>query len=738
MPRPARAKRGIPCAALAGALLLACGSGDDAPAPAPPVCVRSPLAKPFPATPCAAPRSVQPDALDEALAKIGLDRCTLGIPKDRLTRGLMRPEDPHAPHDFVALVESPLRLPAHGAETAAWLDDAVLGDTPVAAALAAAAARRGAPISRCPDGAWFALPAGSADPLADAIGTLDPARDAEATRALLAAVPIDLQRALVPIVRAMKQSHDEVLAARAVTPQRIAQIQAAPAWVLASFRYRMTSELRDAFDAIDVSEMTASAVRLAAVIEHAKLDRFAGAEVPAVDLDTSFGAIVLRGPRADAYEAGGKAEGAALLLDTGGDDVHRASAGAADVDHPVAVAVDLGGRDHYGYVEQPLPEDSVGTRLPSDAAGRRRERTASRTLRQGAALLGVGLLLDLGADDDAYRSPALSQGVGVFGVGVLFDAGGDDRYAAEAFAQGAGAYGVGLLLDRAGDDRYALYTQGQGFGFTRGVGALVDGAGDDSYFANPGTGSGADGDVLYPHAQLPERANNSFVQGAGFGFRRDLPHPGFQFPGGLGVLRDRVGRDSYVASTFAQATGFAMGMGMLLDGAGDDTYDGIRTVQGASAHTSVAYFHDAAGNDRYDTELSPAAMSAGVGHDCSVGFLLDQGGDDEYRGPSISLGSGNTNGVGVFVDAGGTDVFRAEGPQSLGSASNTEMLDDPIRRTQPVVGVFVKASGSASYVVGGKRESRTSSSWSFSPNAARGAAELSIGVDRPAGSVTLP
>jgi hypothetical protein len=725
-------------------LLVACGSGDaPAPAPAAPVCVRSPVPSSFPTTPCTAPRPARPDALDEALAQIGLDRCTIGIPKDRLTRGLMRPEDPHASPDFVALVENPLRLPGHGAETAAWLDDAVLGATPVASALAAAAARRGAPVAGCPDGAWFALPTAygtpSADPLADAIGKLDPERATEATRTLLAGVPIELQRALVPVVRALKQTHDDVLAARAATPAQLEQIRAAPAWVLMSFRYQMRSELRDAFDAIDVAAMTSSAVRLAAVVEHAKLDRFAGVDVPAVDLHTSFGAIVLRGPRSDVYEAGTEADGAALVLDTGGDDVHRAGAGAASIDHPVALAVDLGGRDRYGYAEQPVPADSVGTRLPSDAAGRRQAgRTASRTPRQGAALLGVGLLLDLGADDDSYRSLVVSQGAGVFGVGALFDAGGNDSYAAEALAQGAAAYGVGLLLDRAGDDRYAIYSQGQGFGFTRGVGALADGAGDDSYFANPGAGSGADGDVLYENTQLQKQANNSFVQGAGFGFRRDLPHRGFQFPGGLGILRDSAGRDSYVASTFAQGSGFAMGTGMLLDGSGDDSYDGLRNVQGASAHTSIGYFHDAAGNDRYDTRLPVVAMSLGVGHDYSIGFHFDQGGDDEYVGPSVSLGSGNTNGVGILVDAGGTDLFRAGDRLSLGSASNTDMLDDAIRRTHPVIGVFVKAGGDAAYVLAGKRESRAGSSWSHAPNAARGAAELSVGVDRPAGSAALP
>src|SRR6185436_11012289 len=105
--------------------------------------VRSPTPAPFPAGACNAPRPESPDALDEALTKIGYDRCSLGLTKDQLAFGMMRTNDARILPDFLPLEENPLRLPAFGAETALWFDDAMNGETPVASAIAAASVRRG-------------------------------------------------------------------------------------------------------------------------------------------------------------------------------------------------------------------------------------------------------------------------------------------------------------------------------------------------------------------------------------------------------------------------------------------------------------------------------------------------------------------------------------------------------------------------------------------------------------------
>jgi hypothetical protein len=230
-------------------------------------------------------------------------------------------------------------------------------------------------------------------------------------------------------------------------------------------------------------------------------------------------------------------------------------------------------------------------------------------------------------------------------------------------------------------------------------------------------------------------------QGVGEGHRPDSPDPGYEFAGGMGILRDAHGKDSYVTSVFGQASSFAMGIGMVLEGDGDDTYEGLWYVQGANAHTSIAYFDDKAGNDQYDPTFPIRATSIGVGHDYSVALHFDEGGDDTYHGPGLSLGSGNDNGIGLMVVVGGNDSFRADAPNSLGSA-NCGDLQGTARAPLQTLGVFVKASGTGTYAVGGvDAGAYPSGNWSYAPdNGIDGGfdAEKSIGSDRPDGGVSLP
>jgi len=714
-------------------------------------CIESPSAAPFPSGACSAPKPAQPDSFDEALAKVALDRCSLDLSQNDVAKGLMVAADPRRMPDFTALHLHPLRLPAYGAETAKWLDDALGGKNPVSSAIAAASVRIGKPISDCPDPAWRTVDANDAAPLASAVAEIANAANAyfDASAAITAVqlVPLELQRALVPIVRAIGYGAADVAAARAPAMPALVQLKQVPSWVIGTFRLDTSTATLAALDAVDVGAMARAATRIAAAIESADLARFAGTDAT-LDLDTPFGAIVIRGSKSDEYAPGGKADVAALLLDLGGDDTYRVPVGAASWTRAIAVNVDLGGKDLYAYVEKPIAADTGGHRLPSDGSGRGGGVTASRTARQGAAVLGVGLLFDYGAGSDTYRSLAVSQGSASHGVGVLFDDGGDDTYTAEAFSQGAAAFGVGMLLDRAGNDRYVAYNTSQGLGFTRGFGAIVDLAGSDEYYADPGDPS-LGGDALYPNAQLPGPpqsqlvANTSLAQGCGYGFRPDSPSPPFQFAGGMGVLRDAAGDDKYTVSVFGQGCAFAMGMGFFLEGGGNDTYEGLWYVQGANAHTSISYFWDAAGNDHYDPTFPIQSTSIGVGHDFSVAIHYDQAGDDSYRGPNLSLGSGNANGVGILVNVGGTDVFAAASLDTLGAANVTEVANVAGRRWVPTIGVFLKASGAASYSVGGMDAGYNDGAWSFAPNVDGGdgapaSAEKSIGIDRPQGSATLP
>lgn len=721
-------------------------TGWDSPVAYGETCVVSPKPAPFPSGACSSPKPAQPDSFDEALSKIGYDRCSVAIDVKNMPAAVMDIYDKRQLADFKPLLNYPLRMPAYGAETAKWLDDAVTSKRPVSSAIAAMAARRGAPVTDCPPDAWFAVQTTDTAPLATALADVAAALgadfDADAARAAVAPVPLELQRALAPVARAMGGAYQAALDARQPALASLATFKLAPTWVAGLTAMKWNQALLDAVDGVNVAEMTAAATQLATAIEAADLARFRDVDIPPVDLDTPFGHVSLRGAGGSRILPGDIAEGAALLLDTGGADDYRVPVAAATPDRPVAVAIDLGGDDRWGYVEKPAPDDSVGHRLPSDGTGRAGGRTNSRVGRQASALLGVALLYDLGAGKDTYRSLFFSQGAAVFGVGVLYDDGGDDDYGAEALSQGAGAWGVGMLLDGGGNDKYVGYTAMQGFGFTQGVGALEDLSGDDSYLTDPGHPQ-VNGDPIYPSAQLPTNSNIALSQGCGEGHRPDAPDPGFQFAGGFGVLRDGAGKDSYVTSVFGQGCAFGMGLGMLLEGGGDDKYEGLWYVQGANAHTSASYFFEGGGNDTYNPTFPIAATSIGVGHDYSAAIHYDVGGDDVYRAPGLSLGSGNANGLGVMLVVGGTDSFTAPGNPTLGAANSTEIFGVSSRRVIPTVGVFVKAGGAGTYMVGGlDGGSFPGQSWSYTPNNNPDGGlpnyEKSVGIDRPGGSGGLP
>lgn len=717
----------------------------DADAPATRVsCIASPKPIVYPSGDCASPRPAAPDSLDEALARIALDRCSLRLlPAHTKNNGLMNTEDPRRLVDFDALLEYPLRLPGFGSHVASSLDAALRDLHPVASAIAFASLHRGGALTWCLPETWTP-DANDPTPLATALAKLGQG-DGTSLAGGAPTLPLEFARALVPIVYALDEAKRNVESTVAALGSSADDLRSIPSWVLGSTVLTQESAYL-ALDKVDTKTLDRAALQLAFAIEEAKLERFANLEIETTSVDTPFGRIVIGGPGADTYDPGGLADGAALVIDVGGDDRYRVPVGAGV--RAASVAIDLGGSDQYGYPEVPVADDNAGRRLPSDGAGRTNKRTASRVFRQGAGHLGIGLLFDRGKGSDTYRSLAFSQGAALFGVGVLYDDGGDDSYAAEIMSQGAGAWGIGLLVDAEGQDAYVAYNRTQGFGFTQGIGILTDGAGDDTYVSDPGDPA-VGGDPLYPSAQLPGKANTSMAQGAGMGYRADTNglSPGRPMPGGLGILRDASGRDHYTTSVYGQATGFAMGAGMLLEGGGDDTYEGFWYVQGTSAHTAWALFVDAAGSDRYNPTFAVAATSIGVGHDFGAAVHHDADGDDEYRAPSLSLGSGNSNGIGIFVNTRGADTFAAPRQPTMGGTNMDSTLVGSWRMQPPTVGVFVKAGGTGQYTVGGQSVPYAASAWSFTPHntpdggvdgGATTSGERSVGIDRPNGDVALP
>jgi hypothetical protein len=715
------------------------------------VCVTAPVAKPPPGSAtCPVNLPAQPDALDQALSKAGVDRCSYGF--SDATMSIWKPifaDDAYQLPSFRPLHRALLRAPAFVGETEAWLDAALDGEAAVSSVVLAASARKGHDASGCASLSGFAPDLGAAAPLAAALARLIAAHGGSADAAALAGsvsgVPLDLQKALVPVIGTLSFAVSEVKAAVGTSVEEEVDFLAAAHGLVI---FPPEPFVLDATNVawltkVDERRMAEAAALVARAVEQAKLGSFAGASVPDVVIDTPIGAVVLGGPGSSSYFEGQPAERALFLLDAGGDDSYEVPVAAGRRDLPVSVAVDLGGKDSYGYPIFPDGQDAA-TRPPSDEAGRAFQmgvlgQTRSRKGRQGSGVLGVGLLWDLGGGNDTYASLALSQGAGSLGVGVLFDDGGDDRYVAENTSQGSALFGIGALLDGAGEDEYRTFFASQGFGYVRGVGVLADGGGDDRYFADPGDPK-VGGDPLYPSSQLPGQGNTSMCQGAGFG-RRDDTYKRYM-GGGHGVLFDRAGNDHYTASVFAQGAGYWLGFGVLTDRAGNDRYEGLWYVQGASAHFALGFHFDAAGDDLYNAGFPVRATSIGVGHDFSGALHFDGGGNDAYTAPGLSLGCGNSQGVGGLVNRGGVDTYTPSGANTFGCASLGHAAPYTSRDDLPTVGVFVEVEGADTYAAPtGAPPAADGATWSFPVNAAKPGApqtELSGGVDVAGGAVSFP
>lgn len=547
----------------------------------------------------------------------------------------------------------------------------------------------------------------SASPLVDAAAAWITRGGATPDRAVLTAdaadVPMALQRAVASVLQAALRTadaRDRGLAHFPAAEDRAHLFAVAPFSVLATNR---PAERLDYADPADLSVFLgyvtlpeAEAVDLAATVEAVDWRPFAGLRDVSFTASTAAGSIVIRDGAAQRWTAT-EFPRVLLALDLGGDDTYEAPvAGNADANQPVSVAIDLGGDDTWAYPVVPSALDTPDV-LPSDADGRLRiggtgAASMGRTARQGSGRLGVALLYDLGAGRDTYRAPRMAQGFAALGVGGLFDDGGDDHYTVEAGGQGGATLGTAVLVDAGGNDSYATWAFAEGFGYVQGVGVLYDRAGDDTY-------ASALTPVLYPSPQ-DMTANSSFTQGAGFGRRADTVPDHVNMAGGLGVLRDATGADRYTAGIFAQGTGYWSGMGMLLDGAGDDRYDARWYVQGAAAHFAFGALVDGGGHDVHNAVATRENMTAGAGHDFSLGIFVARGPEgDQYGVPNLALGAGNANGAGIFADDGGDDTYTAASSLTLGNAA-LETLTDPGRLARPTVGIFLDHGGADTYSQG--------------------------------------
>lgn len=367
-------------------------------------------------------------------------------------------------------------------------------------------------------------------------------------------------------------------------------------------------------------------------------------------IDTPAGRVLIGGTKDNTYT-----EDAALILDFGGNDKYLNHAGGSTRANPFSVVIDLSGDDVY---------------------------SASDDFAQGAGLLGGGFLIDL-AGNDRYIAKNHSQGAGLLGAGMLVDLSGNDQYSAITSSQGAGSFGAGVLAEGGGDDDYSGNYFVQGVGDTKGFGAIIEVAGNDNYFAGG----------LFEDPRAPGKSYQSMSQGFGFGILPSDTIAGAS--GGIGVIAEAEGNDTYVADYFAQGASYWFSLGILDDRKGNDRYISGRYSQGAGIHSSAGVLIDGEGDDMY---IADFGVAQGCGHDYGIGFLLDNGGNDHYISGTIAQGAGNDNGIGVLSDNGGDDEYNLK---SLGQGyGHSESANDI-----GSFGFLFDTGGNDFYSQGGKNNS---------------------------------
>lgn len=324
---------------------------------------------------------------------------------------------------------------------------------------------------------------------------------------------------------------------------------------------------------------------------------------------TPAGKIIVGGKGDNMYR-----EDAALILDLGGNDIYLNNAGGTRKDMHLAIVIDWEGDDIYH---------------------------AQEAFSQGAGLLGSGFLIDLGGHD-TFSALDAGQGTGFFGLGYLFHGQGEATFLGRKYCQGAAAMGMGLLWSGTGDSVYLCGEFGQGYGLYRGAGILLDESGND-FFRLGG---------LEPDFRDPEKSTVSMGQGFGMGIRPDKGIDGVA--GGIGILLDVSGNDTYSADYFAQGGGYFFGLGILRDREGNDQYLSGRYSQGAGIHTAAGVLMDHQGNDTY---YAYHGVAQGMGHDYGIGILEDRAGDDRYAGGTLVQGAATHGSIGLFLDRKGNDTY---------------------------------------------------------------------------------
>lgn len=441
--------------------------------------------------------------------------------------------------------------------------------------------------------------------------------------------------------------------------------------------------------------------------------------VPGVDgtvkavLDSPYGRIVIGGPGWNVY----RDVDAAVIIDLGGDDDYVFTKSEQQIGvFPVSMIVDYEGDDLYQVARVGGP---------------------------GVGILGISVLLDLKGNDrycqglsplfeprkntrdtlvekdpegvdtrivpfvKVYGDPAKPDqpgvlldagfgfGAGFCGVGVLVDEEGDDLYLGQKYVFGAAMWrAVGLLQDGGGNDVYVTGLASIGVGINGAFGVLDDRGGNDHYQCLGLHESG------YSAGQEWDNGYDGWGIGGGSSWRAENrgKEPKPTMGGGIGLVHDGGGDDSYTGSSMGMAAGYAGGVGAIVDDGGNDTYFVKRGPAGDNrsgwsgnhalgngCHRGIGYLLDRAGNDRY----SASGLGGGSGWDLGIGYLMDLGGDDALIDLHGKNEGGNTGwaaacSLAVSFQKGGTDTYERT---TYGDAAN---LGDGYPQTGGNFGFFIE------------------------------------------------
>ena len=363
-----------------------------------------------------------------------------------------------------------------------------------------------------------------------------------------------------------------------------------------------------------------------------------------------------------------------------------------------AILIDLGGDDSYAGCIGATPSLSVPIAIAIDVSGNDTYRCEDERLITQGAAIFGAGVLIDLAGNDTYTARRGAQGYGLFGLGLIADQQGNDEYTLEYSGQGAAYFGIGLHLDATGDDRFSLFGDGQGFGGPGGVGVLANGTGHDTYLAEPLAEKAGRPDY---HSKM--KIAVSQAQGCGAGSRADGSH-GHAWAGGLGTLIDIEGNDTYESGNWSIGTGYWFGTGLLYDGSGDDLYRSVYFTQASGAHFCIGAIIDEGGNDRHILYETGGAGIA-FGWDFAVALLFDKGGDDLYQARRISIGCAQIRSNALLVDIGGDDTYALPpGAEGLGAATFRESYAKPSYQYGPYslygnsVGILLDIGGQDRYL----------------------------------------